>query len=72
MVFRCPTCGRFVKASLIEGKSEFGTCYKCRIHYFARFTGCITESGNYDTWLTVWPSPDQTRGKKAMWNLKVS
>jgi len=71
MVFRCPTCGRFIKAKQAEGDGEFGTCGKCKVDYIAHFSGCITESGCYDAWVTVWPCPNQTRGKEARWILKV-
>lgn len=73
MVFRCPTCGRFIKSDLHEGGSHLGTCKKCDIIYLARFSGCINETDGYDAWLTVWPSPvNSEKGKSKTWKLNVN
>lgn len=70
MVFRCPTCGRFVKTKLRSGDNHFGTCEKCNINYLARYSGGITESGDYNARLTVWPAPsNKEKGKSVTWEL---
>lgn len=70
MVFRCPTCGRFIKSDLQEGVGHLGTCKKCDIIYLARYFGGITETGDYDAWLTVWPSPvNPNKGESKTWKL---
>lgn len=70
MVFRCPTCGRFVKTQLQEGDSHFGTCKKCNINYLARYSGCVQVSGEYEMYLTVFPAPSNPdKGKSARYVL---
>lgn len=70
MVFRCPTCGRFIKTTLQNGVSHLGTCKKCDIEYMARYTGGIPESGDYEARLTVWPAPSNpNKGKSVSWAL---
>ncbi len=70
MVFRCPTCGRFVKTKVQEGDGHFGTCEKCNVNYLARYDGCVQASGDYVTWLTVWPAPSNlNKGKSARYVL---
>jgi transcription elongation factor Elf1 len=69
MVFRCPTCGRFIKTESEENDVHIGTCKKCNLAYKARFDGCITESGDYEASLTVWPAVKGC-GKWGSWHLR--
>ena len=64
MVFRCPTCGRFIKTELREGDSHLGTCKNCDINYIARYGREMQDTGEYESWISVWPAlsnPDKGR-----------
>lgn len=70
MVFRCPTCGRFIKTELREGNGHFGTCKKCDINYLARYNREMTDSGEYEACMDVWPAPSNlNKGKCRRWDL---
>lgn len=72
MVFRCPTCGRFVKTKLKNGNNHFGTCEKCDINYIARYEREMQDTGEYESWVSVWPAlSNPNKGKRGCYELKL-